>query len=67
MQSLVFLFSGMLMLWLSLYLTNILLQHSRENGGEHVLIPQILGTVNMIFVVYAFYVGGARILGGKLI
>lgn len=60
-QSVVFLSSGVLMLCLGFYMNNIIMHYTNENNKFKV-VPQTLLYVNIVFALYAFYVGVKRLL-----
>jgi len=57
-QHILFLISGVLMLFLGLYLNNVIIEYTKNNKkiyGKFILIPRYLLKINILFVMYTIY------------
>tara|TARA_A100001011_G_scaffold80696_1_gene83807 strand:+ start:3420 stop:3785 length:366 start_codon:yes stop_codon:yes gene_type:complete len=63
-QYIIFLFAGILMLCLGIYLNYIIIKfvkNKKQQYGESIIVPQLLLKINIVFLIYAFYTGAKRI------
>jgi hypothetical protein len=57
-QYIIFLFSGILMLFLGIYINNrvvIHLSNHKDEYGSFIIIPQMLQKINIVFAIYVIY------------